>query len=146
MFGHGQFEGFRERYGMDFSIPQINENPDEELILRHSKAITPLLNNRNYSSQSANFALLDFLGTENNINDNVIAFFNRNNGMKSLVAFNNSNYPANGSIQIPVKLDGKSEITLRDLLSYEIYQTLFNTNVIQLELQPFESRVFTIQF
>jgi len=146
MFGHGQFEGFGERYGMDFSVSQLNEKPDEELISRHRKEITPLLNNRNYFSQSANFALLDFLGTENSINDNVIAFFNQNNGIKSLVAFNNSNFPAKGSIRIPLKLNGKTKIALRDFLSNEIYQSPFNTKVIPLELQPFESRVFTIQF
>jgi len=146
MFGHGQLEGFKERYGMDFLSPQLNETPDENLISRHRKEITPLLNNRSYFSQSTNFILLDFLCTEKDINENVIAFFNQNNGIKTLVAYNNSKNSLIGSIQIPVELNREKEIIIRDYFTEDIIQNKTNSNVIQLELGPYKSRVLTLYF
>ncbi len=43
MFGHGQIEGFTERYGMEFKRARMDESPDEGLIARHQREIAPLL-------------------------------------------------------------------------------------------------------
>jgi hypothetical protein len=32
MLGHGQIEGFVEKYGMDFNKPRFEEDPDEDLV------------------------------------------------------------------------------------------------------------------
>ena len=43
MFGHGQIEGFTEKYGMEYRGPAIEENPDPWLVERHDREIAPLL-------------------------------------------------------------------------------------------------------
>ena len=46
MFGHGQIEGFTERYGMEYKQAKMKEWPNEELVGRHQREIAPLLKNR----------------------------------------------------------------------------------------------------
>ena len=46
MFGHGQVEGFGEKYGMEFRRAMLDETPDEELVARHERDIFPLLRQR----------------------------------------------------------------------------------------------------
>ncbi|MBE0698553.1 MAG: alpha-amylase, partial [Anaerolineaceae bacterium] len=43
MFGHGQVEGFSEKYGMEYKRSYWNEQPDPFLIERHQREIFPLL-------------------------------------------------------------------------------------------------------
>src|SRR5678810_183141 len=43
MFGHGQVEGFEERYGMEYMRATRNEEPHARLIARHAREISPLL-------------------------------------------------------------------------------------------------------
>src|SRR5437867_997935 len=42
MFGHGQVEGFGERYGMEYRRAYYDEAPDAGLIARHERQIAPL--------------------------------------------------------------------------------------------------------
>jgi len=46
MFGHGQFEGYGEQYGMEFRRAQRDERPNEGLVERHRREISPLLHQR----------------------------------------------------------------------------------------------------
>ena len=46
MFGHGQIEGFAEKYGMEYRRAYRDETPDAELIARHEREIFPLLHRR----------------------------------------------------------------------------------------------------
>ncbi len=46
MFGHGQFEGYSEQYGMEFRRPQREEWPNAGLLERHRREISPLLHER----------------------------------------------------------------------------------------------------
>ncbi len=41
MFGHGQIEGFREKYGMEFRRAKWEERPNEGLIKRARVADLP---------------------------------------------------------------------------------------------------------
>jgi hypothetical protein len=41
MFGHGQVEGFAERYGMEYRRAYHDEQPDGELVGRHGRQIAP---------------------------------------------------------------------------------------------------------
>ena len=50
MFGHGQVEGFTERYGMEYRRAYYDERPDAELIARHQRQIAPLLYRRGLCS------------------------------------------------------------------------------------------------
>ena len=46
MFGHGQIEGFTESYGMEYRRAYHDETPDEWLVARHEREISPLLHRR----------------------------------------------------------------------------------------------------
>jgi len=59
MFGHGQIEGYTERYGMEFKRARMDEHPNDGLIARHQHEIAPLLKNRKVFAESANFVLYD---------------------------------------------------------------------------------------
>ncbi len=59
MFGHGQVEGFREKYGMEFRKPKWDEIPDEGLIGGHDWKIFPILHRRYLFADVENFFLYD---------------------------------------------------------------------------------------
>ncbi len=42
MFGHGQIEGFTEKYGMEYRRAYQDEQPDGDLLRRHEREIFPL--------------------------------------------------------------------------------------------------------
>ncbi|NMC02830.1 MAG: alpha-amylase, partial [Chloroflexi bacterium] len=46
MFGHGQIEGYAEKYGMEFRRAYWEEHPDPWLVARHEQQIFPLLHKR----------------------------------------------------------------------------------------------------
>ncbi len=60
MFGHGQVEGFTEKYGMEYQRPRYEERPDHWLVERHEREIAPLLKRRWLFAESTNFLLYDF--------------------------------------------------------------------------------------
>jgi len=43
MFGHGQIEGYAEKYGMEYYRPYWDETPDYYLIHRHETDVFPLV-------------------------------------------------------------------------------------------------------
>ena len=59
MFGHGQVEGFGEKYGMEFRRAMLEEQPDQELVERHERHLFPLLRERWRFAGSDGFRLLD---------------------------------------------------------------------------------------
>ena len=59
MFGHGQVEGFREKYGMEFRKPKWDEVPDEGLIGGHAWKIFPILHRRYLFADVEHFFLYD---------------------------------------------------------------------------------------
>jgi hypothetical protein len=60
MFGHGQIEGFTEKYGMEYRWPRYQEDPDHWLVERHDREVAPLLKRRWLFAESAHFLLYDF--------------------------------------------------------------------------------------
>ena len=46
MIGHGQVEGFAEKYGMEFRRARLDEAPDPGLVERHQREIFPLFHRR----------------------------------------------------------------------------------------------------
>lgn len=77
MFGHGQIEGLREKYGMEFRKPKWEEAIDEGLIGGHEWKIFPLLHRRSLFAESDNFLLYDFYTPEGYVNEDVFAYSNR---------------------------------------------------------------------
>ena len=89
MFGHGQMEGFSEKYGMEYKRAYWEEDEDQNLIDRHRHQISPLLHKRWIFSEVDNFLLYDFYTSEYSINDDVYAYSNSNQGHTSIVIYNN---------------------------------------------------------
>jgi glycosidase len=99
MFGHGQIEGFEEKYGMEYRRSYRNESPDQDLVDRHEREIFPLMKKRAVFSGSAAFRLYDLFTTGGGVNENVFAYSNRDWDDRSLVLYNNSYYAASGWIR-----------------------------------------------
>src|SRR4029077_13002374 len=90
MFGHGQIEGFGERYGMEFRRALLTETPDPYLIARHEREIFPLLHKRYLFAGVENFLLYDFSTRGGGVDENVFAFSNRVGAERALVVYHNA--------------------------------------------------------
>ena len=89
MFGHGQIEGYSEKYGMEFKRAYWNEQPDQGLIWQHNRIIFPLLKKRYLFAGVENFRLYDFFSHSGRVNENVLAYSNRTGFERSLVVVHN---------------------------------------------------------
>ncbi len=89
MFGHGQIEGYTEKYGMEFRRAFRYELPDGDLVSRHEREIFPLLKKREAFSEVENFVMYDFFTNAGNVNEDVFAYSNRFGENRSLVVYNN---------------------------------------------------------
>jgi len=98
MFGHGQIEGYTEKYGMEYRWPRYQENPDPWLAERHERQIAPLLKQRALFAESSNFLLYDFFREDGSVDENVFAFSNSHHGQRALVLYNNRYSTTRGTI------------------------------------------------
>src|ERR1039457_2606296 len=89
MFGHGQIEGFTEKYGMEYQRPRYDESPNPWMVERHEREIAPLLKRRRLFAESGNFRLYDFFHDSGNVDENVFAYSNRRGDERALVVYNN---------------------------------------------------------
>ena len=89
MFGHGQIEGFREKYGMEYKRAYWDETINTGLVQRHERDIFPLLRKRYLYSNVENFLLYDFYTSSGQVNENVFAYGNRVHDERSLVFYHN---------------------------------------------------------
>ncbi len=102
MFGHGQIQGFAEKYGMEYRRAYWDETPDEHLILRHKREIFPLLRKRSLFAEVEHFLFYDFYTSEETINEDVIAYTNRFGSERSLVVYHNKYAATAGRIKTSV--------------------------------------------
>ena len=100
MFGHGQVEGFTERYGMEYRRAYHDESADPWLVSRHERQIAPLLHRRPLFAEVRNFLLYDFYNESGSVNENVFAYSNSLGGQQALVVYNNKFANAHGWIRI----------------------------------------------
>jgi glycosidase len=98
MFGHGQFEGFAEKYGMEFRRASMDETADEWLIARHEREIVPLLHRRGDFAEARDFRLYD-LTTEHGVDEHVYAYSNGAGPTRSLVVYHNRYAETSGWIR-----------------------------------------------
>jgi glycosidase len=89
MFGHGQVEGFGEKYGMEYRRALLNEGVDGDLVERHKREIAPLLHRRHIFSEVEHFLLYDLFTNNGGVNEDVFAFSNRCGDERALVIYNN---------------------------------------------------------
>jgi hypothetical protein len=113
MFGHGQIEGFTEKYGMEYRWPRYEENPDQWLVARHDREIAPLLKKRWLFAESAEFLLYDFFEGSGSVDENVFAYSNRSGGERALVVFNNRFRDTHGTINYSAAYADKGAGQLR---------------------------------
>ncbi len=144
MFGHGQIEGFTEKYGMEYQRAYWDEQPDEHLVKRHEREIFPLLRKRYLFAEALNFRLYDFFSGDGYVNEDVFAYSNRSGFERALVVYHNRFASARGWIRtstgFPVKAgDDERQIqttTLADELGlsrdHDIY-TIFRDHRSGLE-------------
>jgi glycosidase len=76
MFGHGQIEGYHEKYGMEYRRAYWDEYPNGGLIARHEWQIFPLLRRRYLFADMENFLLYDVFSTDGYVNEDVFAYSN----------------------------------------------------------------------
>jgi hypothetical protein len=100
MLGHGQFEGFRERYGHEFSKAGWDEPVDDGLFARYQREIVPLLHDRGWFAGSRDFLLFDAQGDDGSVREDVLAYSNVGpGGERSLVVVHNKYASTSGRIR-----------------------------------------------
>lgn len=122
MVGHGQIEGFHEKYGMEYQRAYFDEKPNQWLIDEHQRRIFPLFRKRYLFSEVEHFNLYDVKHYDN-IEESVFAYVNGYGNERTLVLVNNRYERVEGSIHTSTpKLVKESEekrtetITLADNL------------------------------
>jgi glycosidase len=113
MFGHGQIEGFTEKYGMEYRWPRYEENPDHWLVERHEREVAPLLKRRWLFAESAHFLLYDFFHPDGSVNEDVFAYSNRTGGERALVVYHNRYADAHGAVDFSAAYADKGSGQLR---------------------------------
>nr|WP_263418187.1 alpha-amylase family glycosyl hydrolase [Terriglobus albidus] len=98
MFGHGQIDGFTEKYGMEYRRPRYDETPNHWLVERHEREIAPLLHQRALFAESSNFLLYDFFNDNGTVDENVFAYSNRRGDQRGLVLYNNRYSTTKGTV------------------------------------------------
>ncbi len=114
MFGHGQIEGFTEKYGMEYRRAYFDEQPDLGLVARHDTDIFPLMRRRHLFSGVDRFFLYDFYTGQRTVNENVFAYSNGYRDESALVLYNNVYERAQGWIRTSARYvealpDGRKE-------------------------------------
>jgi hypothetical protein len=108
MFGHGQIEGFTERYGMEYRRAYHDEEPDPWLVARHEREISPLLHRRALFAEVGNFLLYDFYTDHGHVNEDVFAYSNRLGNDRALVVYHNRYAETRGWIKLSCAYAEKS--------------------------------------
>jgi 4-alpha-glucanotransferase len=104
MIGHGQVEGYTEKYGMEYRRAYKDETPDVDLVARHEREVFPLMRRRHIFSGVRNFLLYDLYTPEGHVNEDVFAYSNcsgdwHGDGERGLVLYNNKFSEARGWIR-----------------------------------------------
>jgi len=107
MIGHGQIEGFHEKYGMEYKKAYWDEQVDEGLVRGHELWIFPLLRRRWLFSGSENFVLYDFYAG-NTVDENVFAYSNGVGEHRALILYHNSHSTTSGRIMESAGFNVKS--------------------------------------
>ncbi len=149
MFGHGQVEGFGEKYGMEFRRAMLQEEPDAELVARHERSVFPLLRERWRFAGSDGFRLLDAYHGDT-LDEDVLAYANERRGSRSLVVYRNRY--AEGRIRLRgvtealgLPTDRTAWLVLRDQRSGLEYLRSCRdvaTHGLELDLQAYQCHVF----
>ena len=100
MFGHGQVEGFREKYGMEFRKPKLDEPIDDGLVRGHKWKIFPILHRRYLFADVEQFFLYDLFTDNGNVDENVFVYSNRHDDERGLIIYHNKFADTRGWIKM----------------------------------------------
>ncbi len=89
MMGHGQVEGYKEKYGMEFRRSYWDETPNPWLVGRHEQQVFPIFHRRYLFADVEQFFLYDFYTPSGNVDENVFAYSNRAGHERALVIYHN---------------------------------------------------------
>ncbi len=130
MFGHGQVEGFTEKYGMEYQRPRYDETPNQGLVERHMREIAPLLHTRWLFAESDNFLLYDFWKEDGTVDESVYAYSNARGGQRALVLYHNRYGETRGTIHHSTGFVDKSSGGLRTRTLQDGLELSTDSNVI----------------
>ncbi|MFC2015330.1 alpha-amylase family glycosyl hydrolase [Chloroflexota bacterium] len=115
MFGHGQIEGYSEKYGMEYRRAYWDEQPDVYLVERHEREVFPLLGQRHLFAGVERFLLYDFYTPEGRVNEDVFAYSNcagnsiPGAGERALVVYHNKFDTVRGRLKTSVAFSARSQ-------------------------------------
>jgi len=109
MIGHGQVEGYAEKYGMEFRRPKWDETPDDGLIRGHEWRIFPLLHRRYLFADVEQFLLYDFYRPNGSVDEEVFAYSNRFEDQRGLVIYHNKFADTRGWVKTSASYTDKSK-------------------------------------
>ena len=121
MFGHGQIEGFAEKYGMEYRRAYWHEETDWDFVKRHEDDIFPIMKKRHLFSSVENFVLYDFFSVSGHVDENVFVYSNCCGEEKALILYNNSYQKTVGWIRsscafsVPVNESGERKLIHKTL-------------------------------
>ncbi|HEY6013987.1 MAG TPA: alpha-amylase family glycosyl hydrolase, partial [Candidatus Limnocylindrales bacterium] len=99
MLGHGQVQGFGEKYGMEYRRATLDERPDAGLVERHEREIFPLLHRRAWFAEARDFLLYDLLTDHGAVDEHVLAYSNGTGPQRSLVVYHDRFASTSGTIR-----------------------------------------------
>lgn len=124
MFGHGQIEGFAEKYGMEYRRAYWDEQPDDYLVQRHEREIFPLLRRRHLFADVKDFLLYDLFTPEGYVNEDVFAYSNRIGDERGLVVYHNKYADTRGWIRTSAAYSVKTSNGERSLVQKNLGEGL----------------------
>jgi glycosidase len=102
MLGHGQVEGFAEKYGMEYRRAYHDETPDEGLLAAHERWVFPLLHRRAQFAEARDFLLYDLVRDDGATDEHVVAYSNGRGPSRSLVVYHLRSAETAGTIRTSV--------------------------------------------
>lgn len=124
MFGHGQVEGYAEKYGMEFRRAYWDENPDPYLVERHVREIFPLMHKRYLFAGVESFYLYDFYTPGGSVDENVFAYSNRVGDERALVLYHNRYGDTRGWVRTSVAYIAKGAGGEKNLVQRSLAEAL----------------------
>lgn len=99
MLGHGQWEGQRERYGMEYRAPRTSDPISTDHVERYDREIAPLLRARHLFAGVTDFRWFDAKSGSKAARESTYAFSNAAGSARTLVIALNSDTGAEVTIQ-----------------------------------------------
>ena len=136
MVGHGQIEGYHEKYGMEYRRAYYNEQPNGWLVGEHYRRIFPLFRRRYLFSGVEYFQLYDCYNQNGGVEESVYAFVNGIDTERTLILVNNQYERCGGTISVSVpklKKDRDTRTTVTTKLADNLGLTFGGKNYALLD-------------